>query len=288
MYKNIKGINMRIFAIAPNNINTTNTRQNNRIAFLGKFPKNTNVGDTFEKSLKARIAEEKKMLKLRNKARDFSCCFYRTVSPNEVENLQQKYKSIVKIKDKDEFLDKAFNELKKDFGLAEIPIKLNKDFKRGKKSLNIKSAAEFVPRYNEGFIEIKVDKRYSNKTLFSHIAHEIRHAVQQLKIYQYGVKEDFKNAEFNKFIDAYPDTNKSDYVFVKEIIKNHVNAHFDFFQKAGVKKIKKKDGGYKYVQKLLEDDKKCHIKTSKDYHSSYAERDAYGVQYLLMDTIFKK
>ena len=87
--------------------------------------------------------------------------------------------------------------------------------------------------------------------------------MQQLKIYQYGVKEDFKNAEFNKFIDAYPDTNKSDYVFVKEIIKNHVNAHFDFFQKAGVKKIKKKDGGYKYVQKLLEDDKKCHIKCKK-------------------------
>lgn len=288
MYKSIKGINMRIFAIAPNNINTTNTRQNNRIVFLGKIPKNTTIGDTFEKSLKARIAEEKKMTQLRGKAQDFSCCFYRTIYPNEVENLQQKYKNIVKIKDKDEFLDKAFHELKKDYGLAEIPMKLDKDFKRGNKNLNIRSAAECVPRYNEGFIEIKVDKKYSNKTLFSHLAHEFRHAVQQLKIYQYGVKEDFKKAEFSKYIDAYPDTNKSDYVFVKEIIKNHVNAHFDFFQKAGVKKIKKKDGGYKYVQKLLEDDKKCSIKSSEDHYSSYAERDAYGVQYLLMDTIFKK
>ena len=34
---------MRILAIAPNNINITNTRQNNRTTFIGRIPKNNNV-----------------------------------------------------------------------------------------------------------------------------------------------------------------------------------------------------------------------------------------------------
>ena len=103
---------MRILAIAPNNINITNTRQNNRTTFLGRIPKNNNVTDVFQKSVD-RVAEEKRLNKLRDTAEAFSACFYKQVYPNDVENLQQKYRSILKIKDKDEFLDTAFNELKK-------------------------------------------------------------------------------------------------------------------------------------------------------------------------------
>ena len=51
---------MRILAIAPNNINITNTRQNNRTTFLGRIPKNNNVTDVFQKSVD-RVAEEKRL-----------------------------------------------------------------------------------------------------------------------------------------------------------------------------------------------------------------------------------
>ena len=277
---------MRILAIAPNNINITNTRQNNRTTFLGRIPKNNNVTDVFQKSVD-RVAEEKRLNKLRDTAEAFSACFYKQVYPNDVENLQQKYRSILKIKDKDEFLDTAFNELKKDYSLANVPMKLDKNYKRGKKFLNIRSAATFSPHYEEGFIKIKVDKRYSNKTLFSQLTHELRHALQALKIYQYGTKEDFKKADFEKFLDAYPDTTKSDFTALKGIISAHIDAQFDFFKNAGFKKIKRRDGGYFYMQKLLEDRKHCEIKSSKAYSESFTERDAIRTEILLMHTIKK-
>lgn len=278
---------MRILAIAPNNINITNTRQNNRTTFLGRIPKNNNVTDVFQKSVD-RVAEEKNLNKLRGTAQAFGDCFFTSFYPREAENLQQKYQSILKIKDKDEFLDTAFNELKKDYGLANVPMKLNKDFKRGKKSLNIKSVASYSAYYEEGFVEINVDKRYSNKTLFRHLTHELRHALQALKIYQYGTKEDFKKADFEKFLDAYPDTTKSDFTALKGIISAHIDAHFDFFKNAGFKKIKRRDGGYFYMQKLLEDRKHCEKKSSEAHSASFAERDAIRTELLLMQTILKK
>lgn len=278
---------MRILAIAPNNINITNTRQNNRTTFLGRIPKNNNVTDVFQKSVD-RVAEEKRLNKLRGTAQAFDRCFFTSFSLKEAESLQQKYRSILKLKDKDEFLDTAFNELKKDYGLANVPMKLNKDFKRGKKSLNIKSVASYSAYYEEGFVEINVDKRYSNKTLFRHLTHELRHALQALKIYQYGTKEDFKKADFEKFLDAYPDTTKSDFTALKGIISAHIDAHFDFFKNAGFKKIKRRDGGYFYMQKLLEDRKHCEKKSSEAHSASFAERDAIRTELLLMQTILKK
>lgn len=275
---------MRILAIAPNNINITNTRQNNRTTFLGRIPKNNNVTDVFQKSVD-RVAEEKRLNKLRGTAQAFDRCFFTSFSLKEAESLQQKYRSILKLKDKDEFLDTAFNELKKDYGLADIPIKLDKNYKRGKKYLNIRSAATFSPHYEKGFIKIKVDKRYSNKTLFRHLTHELRHALQKLKIYQYGTKEDFKKADFEKFLDAYPDTTKSDFTALKGIISAHIDAHFDFFKNAGFKKIKRRDGGYFYMQKLLEDRKHCEKKSSEAHSASFAERDAIRTELLLMQTI---
>ena len=84
---------MRILTIAPNNINITNTRQNNRTTFLGRIPKNNNVTDVFQKSVD-RVAEEKKLNKLRGTAQAFGDCFFTSFYPREAENLQQKYQSI--------------------------------------------------------------------------------------------------------------------------------------------------------------------------------------------------
>lgn len=275
---------MRIFAISPSIINITNKRQANQNSFQGKIPKSSNITDTFQKSVD-KIAEEKRVNQLWDAARQFRICFFKPVYINEVEGLQQKYKEILEIKDKDEFLDKAFNELKNDYGLADVPIKLNKNFKSGTQFLNTKAAAVTTPYYSEGFIEICVDKKYSNKQLFKHLTHELRHVLQQLKIYQYGAKDDCKKVEFSKFLDAYPNTNKSDFALLRDIIDEYVNAHFDFFKNAGVKKVRKKDGGYNFVQKLLNDAKICEIKSSENYSSAFTERDAIRAENLLMRAI---
>lgn len=277
---------MRIFAITPNTLNITNQKQFNQNTFQGKIPKNKNVTDTFQKSVD-KTAIEKKMNQLWETARLFRYCFFKPVYTNEVEGLQQKYKDILKIKNKDEFLDKAFNELRNDYGLADIPIELDKNFKRGTKFLGLKSAAAMFPYYTEGFIKIGVDKKYSNKTLFSNLTHELRHVLQQLKIYQYGSKGELKKAMFNGFKDAYPEIEKSELGLYKASLSEYVDALFDFFKNAGVKRIRRKDEGYILAQKLIQDANASSKNSSESYYKSFAERDAIRTELLLMQTIFK-
>lgn len=278
---------MRIFAIAPNPISATNKKQYNQNTFQGKIPKSANVADTFQKSVD-KIAEEKRVNQLWNTARLFSYCFFKPVYINQVENLQQKYKDILKIKDKDKFLDKAFNELKNDYGLADIPIELDKNFKRGTKYQELKSAAAMFPYYKEGFIKIGVDKKYSNKRLFTDLAHELRHVLQQLKIYQYGSKSELKKAMFNGFLDAYPNIEKSELSFCKSSLNEHVDAHFEFFKNAGVKRIRRKDEGYSFAQKLIEATNSSTKKSSEAYYSNFVERDAIRTEAFLMHAITGK
>ena len=99
------------------------------------------------------------------------------------------------------------------------------------------------------------------------------------------LKKILKKQLSKNFLDAYPDTTKSDFTALKGIISAHIDAHFDFFKNAGFKKIKRRDGGYFYMQKLLEDRKHCEKKSSEAHSASFAERDAIRTELLLMQTI---
>ena len=276
---------MRILPISINYSNINNTKQYNQNTFLGKTPKSTNITDTFQKSANV-ITDESTIMQLRETARQFSSVFFKTIYPNDVKNLQQKYKDILKISDKDEFLDNAFTELKKDFGLDKIPITLNKNFKYGEKAENIEAAADITTHYSDGYLEVSVDKRLPNKDLFESLTHELRHALQQLKIYQYTSKNEYKKLILKKFLNGCPTTDKTDLRIMKEIVDNDVDAMFEFFKNTGIKKSRKKDGGYFLTQKLLETIGILEKESVKNYIASFAERDAIHAQIYIMRAIF--
>lgn len=276
---------MRILPISINFSNINNTKQYNQNTFLGKTPKSTNITDTFQKSANV-ITDESTIMQLRETARQFSSVFFRTVALKDVKNLQQKYKDILNISDKDKFLDNAFTELKKDFGLDKIPITLNKNYKYGRKAENIETAADITTHYGDGYLEVSVDKRLPNKDLFESLTHELRHALQQLKIYQYTSKNEYKKLILKKFLNGCPTTDKTDLRIMKEIVDNDVDAMFEFFKNTGIKKSRKKDGGYFLTQKLLETIGILEKESVKNYIASFAERDAIHAQIYIMRAIF--
>lgn len=276
---------MRILPISINYSNINNTKQYNQNTFLGKTPKSTNITDTFQKSANV-ITDESTIMQLRETARQFSSVFFKTIYPNDVKNLQQKYKDILKISDKDEFLDNAFTELKKNFGLDKIPITLNKNFKYGEKAENIEAAADITTHYSDGYLEVSVDKRLPNKDLFESLTHELRHALQQLKIYQYASKKEYKKLILNKFLNGCPTTDKTDIRIMKEIVDNDIDAMFEFFKNTGIKKSRKKDGGYFLTQKLLETIGILEKESVKNYIASFAEKDAIHAEIYIMRAIF--
>lgn len=276
---------MRIAPISTNFSNINNTKQYNQNTFLGKTPKSTNITDTFQKSANT-ITNESTIMQLRETARQFSSVFFRTVALKDVKNLQQKYKDILNISDKDKFLDNAFTELKKDFGLDKIPITLNKNFKYGKKAENIEAAADITTHYSDGYLEVSVDKRLPNKDLFESLTHELRHALQQLKIYQYASKNEYKKLILKKFLNGCPTTDKTDLRIMKEIVDNDVDAMFEFFKNAGIKRPRRKDGSHILVQKLLETIGILEKESVKNYIASFAERDAIHAQIYIMRAIF--
>ena len=120
------------------------------------------------------------------------------------------------------------------------------------------------------------------------MAHELRHVLQQLKIYQYGSKSELKKAMFNGFLDAYPNIEKSELSFCKSSLNEHVDAHFEFFKNAGVKRIRRKDEGYSFAQKLIEATNSSTKKSSEAYYSNFVERDAIRTEAFLMHAITGK
>ena len=208
--------------------------------------------------------------------------FLENFSKEEAKAIQKKYSDILKIQDKDEFIDKLFKELKKDYKLDNIPIRLDKTFKAGEKSGEIAAGAHFMPTHEKGFLEIGVDRTCSNESLLKSLAHEFRHAKQDLyhyktssdnkeliKIYEERIRDTFKAEELAKI--KVPETAE---VFVRECET--------FYQKLGVKRIDNTSFNYDWGRKSLESYKKYANKSQEAYNASFYETDAKATGNLMM------
>ena len=61
-----------------------------------------------------------------------------------------------------------------------------------------------------------------------------------------------------------------------------------FFKNAGVKRSRRKDGGYSFAQKLIKAVNSSAKKSSEAYIADFAERDAIRTEILLMRAIWGK
>ena len=117
-------------------------------------------------------------------AKNFSEIFRRDISKDEAEKLVKKYDELLNIKDTEEFCKKAFEEVKKDYGYKNIPIKLEinkvKDFYgAGDAAWNSESGIISINLLTDKFTEKVFEKnRRGRKCELQKIIHEFQHVKQ--------------------------------------------------------------------------------------------------------------
>ena len=206
--------------------------------------------------------------------------FLEDFTKEEAKAIQKKYQDILKISDKDEFIDKLFTELKKDYKLDNIPIKLDKTYKSGEKSGAIVGAAHFLPHHDKGFWEVGIDRKFSNEDILKHLTHELKHAKQDLIQYQVANRDDLISVHKDRIKDIFRgeswcqkkiDENATE--MVDEIIK--------FYEKIGVKKIDSTDRNYDWGRKILNSYRTYANKSQEAYHTTFYETDAKSTERLM-------
>lgn len=119
-------------------------------------------------------------LSIEKVAKNFSEIFRRDVSKEEAQKLVNNYKEILNIENAEEFYNKVFEQVKKDYGYEKLNIPLV--FKES----NSKAAAGWEVKRGEVFIFRSKDKpisRYERKRTLINLIHEFQHAKQSE--YQY-------------------------------------------------------------------------------------------------------
>ena len=260
---------------AGNKINETSNqeKQKNGISTLAK------VGIAIGGTALAGILAHKFIPPMRVQSR-VQRIFLEDFTKEEAKAIQKKYQDILKISNKDEFIDKLFAELKKDYKLDNIPIKLDKTYKSGEKSGAIVGAAHFTPKHSEPFLELGVDKTYDNQTLLKHITHELRHAKQDLTNYQVASRDDLISVYKDRIKDTFREENWCQEK-IDENATEMVDEFIKFYEKIGVKKINSTDRNYDWGRNILNSYKIYANKSNEAYRTTFYETDAKSTERLM-------
>ena len=206
--------------------------------------------------------------------------FLENFTKDETKAIQKKYQDILKISDKDEFLDKLFAELKRDYKLDNIPIKLGKTYTKGEKSGAIRGAAHFSPDHRKPYLDLEVDKTYDNQTLLKHITHELRHAKQDLTCYQVGTRDDLISVYKDRIRDTISEKKWSQKELEHEATQI-VDEIISFYNKIGVKKIDNTSRNYDWGRKILDSYRIYANKSKEAYLTTLYETDAKATEILM-------
>ncbi len=215
--------------------------------------------------------------------------FLEDFTKEEAKAIQKKYQDILKISDKEEFLDKLFIELKKDYKLDDIPIKLDKNFKSGEKINDLKAGAHFFPDHSEPYLSLGVDRTFDNNQLLRHMTHELRHAKQDLLKYQVSTRDDlismykdrlknFAKSEKENWNQEKIDENAQ--VMADEII--------NFYKKLNIQKLDKNDRNYELGRQILDSYRTYANQSANVYRSTLYETDAKNTEKIMERLVHNK
>ena len=206
--------------------------------------------------------------------------FLEDFSKEEAKAIQKKYQDILKISDKDEFLDKLFTELKKDYKLDAINIKLDKTGKVGEKYGEIAAKAS----WDAGTNIVRVDKNCSNKDLLESITHELRHAKQNLYAYKTSINdkeyydmyvERYKSATRKMLKEKGKTEEEINKVFSSINVEKLNNESFIInYSSMGVERINELDRNYAWGKKMLNSLKILANENHEVYYRTPDEIDA--------------
>jgi hypothetical protein len=257
--------------------------------FSGNIPIKPNIFvptvDKLELSAKSNLAEldliPKKYINL------FKERFFRNYTAEEISDMRNRYAEIIKISDTEEFLDKTCEELKKDYNIENLPIKLNTKFKSYNYADGITPRACCTPRYDKGYIEIGIDtKSQSKESLFRIMAHELRHVMQTVKCYQHSTNQEYANAMLENYKSKYQYSMLPDEDIMRLYITPFVNSMAEFFENLGIHKLERTENSYNFGRKILKSLKKPANTNAETYIDAYHERDAQETEKLMSNLVF--
>ena len=217
--------------------------------------------------------------------------FLEDFTKEEAKAIQKKYQDILKISDKDEFLDKLFTELKKDYKLDDVPIKLNKNGKYGEKVGTIEAAA----RYGFVSLDVTVDKSRPCQELLDSMCHELRHAKQILFAYKTSANDkEYFDMLIEKYKNGYRSILKEKGLSDKEIEKelsrieirtdntgNTSGRSIPNYADFGIKRIDSSDKNYEWGKKMLKSLKIFANENRDTYYRAPYEVDASNAGHLM-------
>lgn len=201
----------------------------------------------------------------------------KNLTKEETEKLIQKYREIYNIKDKDEFIRQAFNQIKKDFGYENTSITLNICHKR------IKSKSSLGASGSYNIQNIKIYAKRTRARILDTIAHEFKHMKQFESMYRADSKKCTQIV-----IDMYNLTTSAE---LKEIYaenpKKFNEVVEEFFLKKDFGHLPKfKEGSPEYAQSENYFEAKMNYSKdkagkNKDYRSNLLEQESIRVGSLM-------
>ena len=215
--------------------------------------------------------------------------FLEDFTKEEAKAIQKKYQDILKISDKEEFLDKLFIELKKDYKLDDIPIKLDKNFKSGEKINDLKAGAHFIPDHSEPYLSLGVDRTFDNNQLLLHMTHELRHAKQDLLNYQVSTRDDLISVWQDRLKDFAKSEKEN---WNQEKIDGNAQVMADeiinFYKKLNIQKLDKNDRNYELGRQILDSYRTYANQSANVYRSTLYETDAKNTEKIMERLVYNK
>ena len=223
-------------------------------------------------------------------AKNFSEIFRRDVSKEEALKITERYKEIFKIKDKDEFIKKCFEQVKKDFGYGGLNVQVGKLPKElletSRKEGNILCGGyrPLTPVFKEmgnGMCKLtaltseilQVNPNQSRSKLFETIVHEITHLKQHEIAYRTDKKAFFEAIRKNRFLGL-------DRKYIQEYERAFEEVYGPILKNMPkiTKGTKEYELGMKYIDGIEKYKSGSSGASYEEYISQLIEKEAHGTQ----------
>lgn len=190
------------------------------------------------------------------------------ITKEETIEMLKRYKEIKKIKNKDEYMQKLFEEVKKNYGFKDGCLEL-KTFTNAER----KDSGGFVQKLSHF---VNINKEQNNRHIFNSMHHEMKHKQQEYFMLNYS-------GDLKTYLKNVSQANLKDNSMSPEFIKAILRDRTKWLEQFNLKKLDKNNVPEKYreyVEKLLKDVKtyeeavRTDGKWNKGYYENFLEVDA--------------
>ncbi len=193
--------------------------------------------------------------------------FGKKFSPEEAELAVKNYQSLLQIKDKDEFITKAFHQVKKDFGYENVPIKL-------KIETSPIDEYKITGAGSMGKDTLTVYRELDHKRILDIIAHEFTHVCQHEFMSLGGFIPEVYEEKAFQALSRLDRNNPEDLKTVKEFAEELREFYHTLFSPLNRPPIQAGTPEYQRAKKYADSAKNFINNNDAKYDASFVEQEA--------------